>query len=98
MNAAGRVSCVYHCPPALVWLKERGRTIVVDQKRMESWQLGGLQAVVWDLVTLGYPFGRIARLVAALLDVSRDEADGTVLTILARWEEAGMVRREGDAA
>lgn len=88
----------YRCAPTIAWVKDAGRTILVDQEEARWWAIDGVEAVIWDLFTLGYPIERLTRFLSVLLDESGEEATGRVLAAIAEWEAAGIVQAmTGDA-
>jgi hypothetical protein len=81
----------YQCAPAIVWVKDARQTLLVDQGRGQRWALHGAEAAIWDLLTLNYPFGRMAGFLSDLLGVSARDAAQQLLDVLHTWEQAGIV-------
>jgi hypothetical protein len=95
---SGERVLTYRCAPTIRWVKDANRTLVVEAEKGRAWSLDGVEAVVWDLLALDYPAGRIARFLAMLLGESREEAGARLLTMIQAWEETGIlqaVRVEG---
>lgn len=88
-------SIVYRCAPTVCWVKDTDQTILVEEQSGHSWSLRGLEAVVWDLVVLKYPAGRIVEFLAALLDKPLEVAREELRSILQRWEEIGLLKATG---
>jgi hypothetical protein len=84
-------SAAYHCAPALCWVKDAGQTILVDGESGRSWVLRGVEAAIWDLLTLGYPAGQIAPFLAVLRTSPVDQASDTLAAVVHAWVEAGIV-------
>jgi hypothetical protein len=82
---------VYRCAPAIVWVKDSGQTILVEGEKERCWIIYGLEAMVWDLLTLNYTFERIVRFLSVMLETPVDEAMGTLLAILHGWQDAGIL-------
>ncbi len=82
----------YRCAPTIVWVKDAGLTLVIDQDRGQWWALRGVEATIWDLLTLNYPFARIAGFLSELLKLSGEEAAQQLLAAVREWEQAGIVR------
>jgi hypothetical protein len=88
---------VYCCVPAVVWVKDAGQTLLVEQERGQCWVLCGVEATIWDLLTLHYEFGRIVGFLSELLKLSGEEATQQLVAAIRNWEQAGIVHTlEGD--
>jgi hypothetical protein len=95
------------CSPSIAWVKDAGQTLVVANEagsvpdRTErgggarSWSLCGVEATIWDLLSLGYPFERIAAFLAVLLCAPQQQAEDGLWAVLQRWAERDMVRISG---
>jgi len=88
---AGR-SIVYRSAPGIAWVKDAELTLIVDDERGQSWSLRGLEAAVWDLMTLSHSFAEIVNLVSLLAHCAPDEAASIVTALLHQWEQQGIVR------
>jgi hypothetical protein len=84
----------YRCAPAIVWVKDLGQTILLERESGRRWVIHGTEAMVWDLLTMGYAFERIVRFLAVMLEIPVDSAQGTLLAILHGWGELGIVQPE----
>lgn len=82
----------YRCAPTVVWVKDAGQTILVEEAGRNSWILRGEEAAIWDWLTLNHPFERIVRFLSVISGTSADEARKALLAILQRWEKAGIVQ------
>jgi hypothetical protein len=91
----GGQALTYCCAPGIVWAKDTGQTILVEQQGERIWILRDVEAAVWDLLTLGYRFGSAVRFLSVFLQVPAEDAGSTLLTILKEWEGAGIVRATG---
>ena len=87
---------IYRCAPSIVWAKDVDQTVVVDQETRYSCSLRGADAVAWDLVTMGYSYRRIVRLLSLILSLSPDEAEGVLVGALQQWRDAGIVQVSGE--
>jgi len=81
----------YRCSPSITWVKDSDQTILVEEEKGQSWSIHGVEAVIWDLLTLHYSLGRIVRFLSVLLNGSKDEAIESLLVAIQRWEEAGII-------
>ena len=82
---------VYHCAPSIIWTRELDQTCLIDKKREMSWMIQGIEATIWDLLVLAYPYQRGVAFLAALLDVTVEKAKDILLATLARWQQQGIV-------
>ncbi len=81
----------YHCAPAIVWVKDSGQTILVESEKECYWIIRGLEAMVWDLLTLNYTFEGIVGFLSLMLETPVGEATGALRAILQGWEDAGIL-------
>jgi hypothetical protein len=81
----------YRCAPAIVWVKDSGQTILVESENERCWIIRGVEAMVWDLLTLKYPFEGIVHFLSVMLETPVDEATGALWAILQGWEDAGIL-------
>lgn len=88
------VAPAYRSAPGVIWLKDAGQTIVVDEAAGRSWALRGLDAAMWDLLVLGYSFRQAARLLALLADLPQGKARSALSAMLQRWESEGLLSLE----
>ena len=85
----------YDCAPTITWVKDASQVIVIEGRGARSWSLQGIEAVIWDLLTLNYGFAGMVDLLAVLLEGSRERAATTLLGTMRRWEEEGIVTTNG---
>ena len=88
---------VYRCAPHIVWIRDADRVILVDPDNERSWLLHGIEAAIWDWLTVGYEYERIVGLLSLILQSSEDEAGATLTDALRRWCHAGLVQLGRDA-
>jgi hypothetical protein len=81
----------YRCAPAIAWVKDVRQTILVAAETGESWTLCGVEAAIWDLLTLNYPAEQITRLLSVLLALSPEQAAATLAGAIRTWAEAGIL-------
>ncbi len=87
----------YRCVPTIVWVKDAEQTILIEEDAKRSWILRGEEVAIWDWLTLNHPAERIVRFLSVLSGTSVEEARKALVTILQRWEKAGVVQIvEGD--
>lgn len=82
----------YRCGPAIAWVKDADRTLLVQEEKARSWSLDGVEAVIWDLLALNYPARQITFFLSVFLDVSSEEANHTLLAVVQKWEKAGILQ------
>jgi hypothetical protein len=85
----------YRCGPAIAWVKDADRTLLVQEEKARSWSLDGVEAVIWDLLVLNYPLKQLTCFLSVLLNASSEEANRTLLAIARKWETAGILQAEG---
>jgi hypothetical protein len=81
----------YRPNPGIVWARERDHTRLLDPALGKAWQLTGVEAVIWDLLVLGYRCPRISDLLCALRRLEPNEADGLLRRTLASWRDEGIL-------
>lgn len=82
---------LYCCIPDIVWTRDADQTLLVSPGQGQGWALRGVEATVWDLLTLHYPFERIVGFLAELLQLSGEEATRQLLAVVQGWEQAGIM-------
>jgi len=82
--------CVYRCAPSIVWTRDEEQTLLIDGNK-RSWTLQGVEATLWDLLVLAYPYQRIVEFFSLLLRIPVDEARSLVLATLRQWQREGIV-------
>ncbi|MBU0703104.1 MAG: hypothetical protein KKC18_04485 [Chloroflexi bacterium] len=82
----------YCCSPSIVWVKDAGQTLVVDRETRQTWTLRGMEAVVWDLLAVGYSYQRIVPLLSLIFSLSAGEAKSTLTGLLREWQDTGIVQ------
>jgi len=73
------------------WVKDSTQIIVIDVVNQRAYLLRGNEMAVWDWMTLGYPFGKLAHMVAVLQNMSLEEAEKSLAEMIQRWCEAGLL-------
>jgi hypothetical protein len=81
----------YDCAPTITWVKDANQVIVIEGRGARCWSLQGIEAIIWDLLSLNYGFARMVDLLAELSEGSRENAVTTLLTTMRHWEEEGIV-------
>jgi hypothetical protein len=89
---AGGGVVAYRRAPTVVWVKDAHQTILVKEDDGRTWCLEGVEAAVWDLLTLNYSAERTIVLLSVLLNGSRREANEYLSEKLEGWQEAGIVQ------
>jgi hypothetical protein len=82
----------YGCAPAITWLRDADQILLIDAEREQFWSLRGVEAAIWDLMILAYPYEKTVHLLSLLLRNSTDEAEKVFLTTLDSWHYAGIIQ------
>lgn len=85
----------YRCVPTIAWVKDAGQTLLVEEEAGRTWSLRGVEAAVWDWLSLGYSFDEIVGLLKVLVGASDEEARERLVAMLEGWKQAGIVRLAG---
>ncbi len=83
---------IYHCAPAITWLRDADQTLLVDAERGRLWAIRGVEAAIWDFLTFAYPYEKIVHFLSLLMRASIDEAERTFLAALRGWHRRGIVQ------
>ena len=89
---------IYHCSPSTIWVKDADQTLVVDRELGQSWVLRGVEAVIWDLLRVGYSYRKIVPTLSLILSLSVEEAEYTLAGVLRKWRDASIVQVSGEDA
>jgi hypothetical protein len=81
----------YRCSPSILWLKDADQTILIDSENGETWSLRGVEAVIWDLLTLNYTSQMIAGVLPLLTGQAGAEPWSTFRALVQAWEKAGIL-------
>jgi hypothetical protein len=87
---------VYACSSTVVWVKDAGMTLVVDRDSQCFWALRDGEAVAWELLALGYSFEKLVTVLSLVLALSVEEAERSLIDMLHRWCDEGLVFQEAD--
>ena len=87
---------IYRCSPAIVWVRDAGQILLVDREAEQSWSLHDAEAVIWDLLTVGYSYEKITQMLSLTLSLSVEQADRALSDVLRNWRDAGIVQVSGD--
>jgi len=88
---------IYHCSPSTIWVKDADQTLVVDRELGQSWTLRGVEAVIWDLLTVGHSCQKAVQVLSLILSLSVEEAEHTFAGVLRKWKDASIVQVSGEA-
>jgi hypothetical protein len=72
-------------------VKDVGQTLVVDRESGRSWALRGPEALVWDLLVVGYGYRRLIEMLCLILARPAGEVERTLRGLLGLWQEAGIL-------
>jgi hypothetical protein len=84
-------STLLTCPPTILWVKDSGQVLVVDEKRSATWILHGFEAAVWDYMMLGYSYPEMVETLSTLLDVPIQEMKKKVAACIRDWQAGGLL-------
>jgi len=93
----GWVHPIYRCTPSIVWVRDAGQTLAVDEETGQAWTLCGVEAVVWDLLTVGYAYRRIVLLLSLIFSLPAAAAAQALDSLLRRWREMDLVQVSEEA-
>jgi hypothetical protein len=87
----------HRCSPSIIWVKDADQTLVVDREMGQLWALHGAEAVIWDLLTVGYSSRKIIPMLSLIFSLSVEEAEHTFADVLRKWRDANIVQVSGEA-
>lgn len=91
--SAGGRAVAYCCVSNIVWVKDKNGVFLVDPKADRSWSMNGIDAAIWDWLTLGYRHEQAVFLLSLILRVPEDEARQVICETLYRWQRMGIVEQ-----
>jgi hypothetical protein len=83
----------FSCCEDIQWAKDSDRIVVISLDQNTSYALEGIEAMVWEYLTLGYTDPQLTTQLSALLDTSPACAHTTVTEILVAWERKGLIKQ-----
>lgn len=86
---------VYRCSPAIAWVRDADQTLLVDRETAQSWSLHNPDALIWDLLVVGYSYEKIVQMLCLILSLSMAEAEHTLSDVLGNWRATGIVQVSG---
>jgi hypothetical protein len=92
---SGQAVGTYRCAPRVAWVQDAAQTLLVDRQDDRCWTLTGIEAAIWDLLTLGYASEQAVRFLSLFKSIPTEDARPALLTILQGWERAGLVQASG---
>ena len=81
-----------NCPSHIQWVQDKHQVFVVDSQRNVTYCLTGIDAAIWNFFWLGYSYARLVKLVAALSNLSHEEAQMQLASQLRQWYDSGLVQ------
>lgn len=73
------------------WVKEVTVILVVDETGGRSWELHGFEAMLWDLLMLGYTWQRLQEVFGALFMETPGQVDARLISCLRAWLSKGLL-------
>ena len=84
-------------PAQVEYVRDLDQVILVSPENHQKWILQGIDAAVWNWLTLGYGYMRVVNMITTACSVSNEEASCLLQTILAKWVDAGLLNEgQGD--
>lgn len=80
-------------PAHIVWVQDKTHIWLVNEAENTVCALGGLEAAVWDWITLGYGYSRLLDMVAAYRAGTGAEAELELTGILRQWQDRGWLEK-----
>lgn len=84
----------YQCTPHTRWAVEVWGIVLIHLKTGIVCRLNYPQAAVWDLLTHGYSYDRLVRMLTAITSLQADEVEKLLAESLENWVDAGFLVRE----
>ena len=85
----------YCCSPSIVWVKDARQILVMDKETRQTWTLRGIEAVVWDLLEVGYQYRKIIQMLSLIYSLPVAEARDSLGGVLQKWKIADIIRVSG---
>lgn len=84
------------CNEAVVWVKDAEQILVVDTQSQRHRALRDREAVIWELLAVGYPHEKLVQMLSLVFSLVPAEAERVLAEAVHRWCEEGLVCREVD--
>jgi hypothetical protein len=75
-----------------VWLRDARQVLLVDPAQERAWALEGVEAAIWDWLTLDYADDQIVVFLSLLLKTSAARAARRLRDVLRAWQAAGILQ------
>lgn len=85
---------IFHCNEDIHWVKEFDKIVLISLEQNLAYVLEGTDAVIWEYLTLQYGSAQLIAHLSALLDISTDAANNTMIKTLIAWEQKGLIKKE----
>ena len=69
-------------------------TLLVNDQNGKSFILRGLEATIWDWLTLNYSYNKIVGLLATIFDLPICKTEFRLNSILREWVEKGLLKTQ----
>jgi hypothetical protein len=80
----------------VVWVKDTEQILVVDTQSQRHRTLRDKEAVVWELLAVGYPYERLVTMLALVFSLTTSQAESVLTEMVHKWHEERLVCREVD--
>lgn len=78
--------------PGILWLRDTGHVLVVDEQRRMVHHLRGDEVAVWNWLQLSYPSTKIMQMLAEMQGLSFSESEGRLAAIIKKWVQLGLLK------
>lgn len=86
----------YHCPDHVGWSVEIDTIRIINQRSGAVCLLGYPEAAVWDLISRGYAYDDLVRLLGVIASFDLSEAKQLVLRTVKDLAGKGFLTQSGD--
>ena len=83
----------YQCPDDVGWSVEIDTIRLIDQRTGSVCLLGYPEAAIWDLISRGYGFDDLVRLLGVIASISASQAKRLVLHTVEDFVQKGFLTR-----
>lgn len=86
----------YQCAAEIEWVKNSDHILLINRLTGQSWQFRGLQALIWELLSVGHRYQKLLKLFALTESIALDLADAQIRQTLKIWAQDGIIEQVGD--
>lgn len=82
------------CVRDMNWVRDDEMTLLVNEQSGQTFVLKGLEAAIWDWLSMQFSYTKITGLLEVVSELSTVEAEFYLNTILNQWVENGLLMIE----